>query len=122
MPGLESAFGFGYADLEGVGDTDPDAVTITLFDGATSLGSLSYPGTPDPAFPGGFAGIASTSEFDSAQVVFSSSALAYDFDNVSAIAASGTPEPDSATTALLGTLVLIGAMRWRRSSRLHNQP
>ena len=110
MPGLMSEFGFGYADLE-IG-TDPNAVTITLFDGAANLGSLSYTGAPDPTFTGGFAGIESSTPFTSAEIVFSSLASAYDFDNISAN--SATPEPGSATTALLGALVLIGGMQWRQ--------
>ncbi|MDX2503758.1 MAG: PEP-CTERM sorting domain-containing protein [Gammaproteobacteria bacterium] len=94
MPSLMSEFGFGYA-LLAVG-TVLDDVTITLFNGAIDLGSLTYSASPDPSFPGGFAGIGSTNAFDSAEIVFSSSAAAFDFDNISA---NAVPEP--ATFALL---------------------
>jgi hypothetical protein len=96
MPELSSAFGFAYALL--AGGVVPDGVTISLFNGATNLGSLVYSASPDPTFSGGFAGIGSTIPFTSAKIVFSPSAVAYDFDNVSANAA--VPEP--ATLAMLG--------------------
>jgi hypothetical protein len=94
MPAPRWAFGFGYAILA-TGEIS-DAVTITLFDGLTNLGSLSFSGSSDPNFTGGYAGIGSTIPFTSAQLVFSSRAGAFDFDNVS----SKIPEP--ATLALLG--------------------
>ena len=96
MNTLMSGFGFGYALL--AGGTVADGVTITLFDGAINLGSLVYSASPDPSFPGGFAGIGSTTAFNRAEIVFSGSAAAYDFDNVSVIAA--VPEP--ASLALIG--------------------
>jgi len=46
--------------------------TISIFSGATPLGTLSYTGAPDPAFTGGFAEIQSTIAFDRAEVTFNS--------------------------------------------------
>src|SRR5437764_8250015 len=58
LPFAATMFGYGYAILATV--AVPGATTISIFNGATFLGSLSYNGLPDPTFTGGFAGLAST--------------------------------------------------------------
>lgn len=106
MPTAMGEFGFGYSIL--AFGTVPDGVTITLFDGVTNLGSLVYAAVPDPTFPGGFAGIGSTTPFTRAELRFSPSAVAYDFDNLRA-----NPAPEPGTLALLG-LALAGLAATRR--------
>jgi hypothetical protein len=56
LPSSVDRFGYGYAVLDTVAVTA--ATTISLFSGATPVGSLSYDGAPDPTFSGG-AGIVS---------------------------------------------------------------
>ena len=70
LPSLSTLFGYGYAIL----NEDPvtNATTITLFSGATNVGTLSYDGVPDPVFTGGFAGIQSTIPFDTVHLTFDS--------------------------------------------------
>lgn len=93
LPGPSTQFGFGYAVL---GDgTIPGATTITLFSGATSVGSLAFTAVPDPTFPGGFAGLSSTLPFDNVRISFTSDALAWAVDDIRVTA---VPEP--ATLAL----------------------
>ena len=94
-------FGFGYALLN-VGPLS-NATTISLFNGATSVGSLSYNSTPDPLFSGGFAGIQSTAAFNIVKLTFDSiDAPAFALDNIRTFStASSVPEPS--TLLLLGT-------------------
>ena len=109
MPGAVTSFGFGFAIL----DLAPtaNALTITLFNGATNLGSLTYAGSPDPMFDGGFAGIGSTDAFTSARITFGPTAQSYAIDNMAAVTAA-IPEPG---TALFGlALCGIAAIRRRR--------
>jgi len=73
LPGYVNRFGFGYAVLATV--PLADATTISIFDGATLLGSLVYAGVPDPVFTGGFAGIESTILFNRVQVIFNSAVV-----------------------------------------------
>jgi len=93
LPGPSTQFGFGYALL--ADGTIPDATTITLFSGATNVGSLAFTAAPDPAFPGGFAGLSSTLAFDNVQITFTSEAVAWAVDDRRVTA---VPEP--ATLAL----------------------
>jgi hypothetical protein len=108
MPSAVTSFGFGFAILDTIPTTN--ALTITLFNGATSLGSLTYPGAPDPTFDGGFAGIGSTDAFTSARITFGPSAQSYAIDNMAVGASSPIPEPG---TALFG-LALCGVATIRR--------
>ncbi len=102
MPIPVHSFGFGFAIL----DFTPaaNAVTITVFNGLTNLGSLTYPGVPDPTppffFDGGFAGIGSTDYFTSAKITFGPTATAFAIDNLA------VPEPGSLALWLFGSAVL----------------
>jgi hypothetical protein len=81
LPSSVDTFGYAYA-LLGSG-TILNGTTISLFNGATPVGSLSYAATPDPSLPGGFAGIQSTLTFNRVEVTFNSvSATAFALDNV----------------------------------------
>jgi hypothetical protein len=114
FPTALSQFGYGYAILS----TSPvNATTITLFQGATNVGSLVYFGVPDPTFVGGFAGIASTIPFDRAQLTFNSVvAPAFAMDNVRTTpAATSAPEPTS--LVLLGVGLLGLSHRLARTRR-----
>jgi hypothetical protein len=106
-----SEFGFGYAVI--ALQTVPNAVTVTLFNGATNLGSLGYTGVPDPFFSGGFAGIADATPFDRVTLSFSSVARAYDIDNIRSV--SVVPEPATLTLLATGLLALgRGRLKPRR--------
>jgi hypothetical protein len=106
-----SMFGYGYAILN---VTTVTATTITVFDGATNVGSLPYIGAPDPTFTGGFAGIASTIPFTSASLTFNSiAAPAFALDNVRTGTVVSAPEPSAAL--LLGTG--LGVLWFRRRMR-----
>ena len=101
LPSFVDTFGYGYAVLSTGAVTA--ATTMSLFSGATPVGSLSYDGIPDPTFAGGFAGIASTIPFNSVRVTFNSvAAPAFALDNIrTATTAAPVPEPS--------TMLLVGA-------------
>ena len=111
FPSLVDTFGYGYA-LLGAG-TIPNGTTLSLFDGATSVGSLSFTATPDLVFPGGFAGIRSTLPFNRVEATFNSvSAASFALDNIRrGPAVAAVPEPT--TLVLLGTGVLSMMIRER---------
>jgi hypothetical protein len=109
LPSYAGSFGFGFAIL--AQGSIANAVTISLYDGATLVGSGVYAGSPDPGFTGGFAGISSDVQFNNVRVVFNSvDAPAFALDN---IRTSAVPEPG--TLLLLGTGVgLFAARRLKR--------
>ena len=113
FPTVIDRFGYGFAILATA--SIPNATTISLFDGAAPVGSLTFAGVPDPVFTGGFAGIQSTIPFNRADVTFNSVGIAaFALDNVRT-ATPGTPTavPEPATLLLLGSGLGVTA-RYRR--------
>ena len=99
LPSSVNLFGYGFAIFSE--EDVADATRISAFNGTTPVGSLSFPGTLDPFFTGGFAGIQSTTAFDRLELTFNSSvAPAFALDNL--IFASTIPEPSSLFLAVLG--------------------
>jgi len=108
LPLAATEVGFGYAILD-LG-TVTNATTISVYNGATLLGSLSYTGTSDPLFTGGFAGLQSTSPFNRVDITFNSTAApAFALDNVLLAA---VPEPSMTLVMLSGAVLLV--LRRRR--------
>jgi hypothetical protein len=106
FPVSVDTFGYGYA-LLGTG-TILNGTIISLFNGATPIGSLSYTATPDPSLPGGFAGIQSTLAFDRVEVTFNSvSATSFALDNVRRGPAVPVPEPTPLMLIAIGVLGMI---------------
>jgi hypothetical protein len=109
LPSLVDTFGYGYAILAST--PVAAATTISLFNGATPVGSLSFAGSPDPAFTGGFAGIQSTLPFNRVEATFNAvAAPAFAMDNIRTARLVTVPEP--ATILLLG--IGVGALARRR--------
>ena len=103
MPAATTQFGFGFAILDFV--PTANAVTITVYNGAANLGSITYPGTPDPSFDGGFAGIGSSDPFTSARITFGPTAAAFAIDNFA------VPEPGSLLLLAVGGALAALARR-----------
>src|SRR5262245_50652504 len=102
LPTPAFLFGYGYA-IQTIG-TLPGATTISLFNGATPVGSLQYTGMSDPVLTGGFAGIQSTIAFDRVQVVFLAGETAgFAMGNMQYVETVSTvPEPSSAWLVIMG--------------------
>lgn len=112
LGGLVNQFGYGYAVLSTVNVAN--ATTITLFNGATNVGSLSYNGVLDPTFAGGFAGIQSTLLFDTVQLTFNSvAAPAFALDNIR-FATTATTVPEPTSMVLFGSALAFFATRIRK--------
>lgn len=110
LPGFDTAVGYGFAV-----DTSAalsSATTVTLFNGTTNVGSLSFAGSPDPSFSGGFAGISSTVPFNIVDLTFnSSSAPAFAADNFVFASAAPVPEPESFGLVASGIVGLLALKR-----------
>ena len=104
-------FGLGYAFL--ALEPDPSALSISAFAGSELLGTLEFGADFDPLFPGGFAGVGSSTPFDRVVISFTHDASAgFAIDNLRTVARqSQVPEPSS--LALLG-LAAVAAFRRRR--------
>jgi hypothetical protein len=113
LPGLFDQFGFGWA----VFTTIPvaNATTLTLFNGATNVGALSYNGVPDPTFAGGFAGIRSSLPFNRVTIKFNAGAGAPAFVVDNFIMSTAVPEPSTILLMLSGVAGLLWGARRRIS-------
>jgi hypothetical protein len=110
LPSSVNLFGYGFAIFSE--EDVADATRISAFNGTTLVGSLSFFGTPDPFFTGGFAGIQSTTAFNRLELTFNSSvAPAFALDNLAF--ASTVPEPSSLFLAALGFGVVTALLRKR---------
>jgi hypothetical protein len=106
------SFGFGFA-LQGLTTSVANAVTLTLFSGATNLGSLSFAGNADPNFTGGFAGIGNNVFFDRVQITFNQNATGFAVDNF--VARDRVPENGGTLLMLLAGAAPLGVLaRLRR--------
>ncbi len=110
LPGPATRFGYGFAILNN--GFIANATTITLYNGNTFIGSLSYDGDSDPDFTGGFAGIQSSDPFDTAYISFDPNAApAWAFDNV--MIYNDVPEPGSLLLMGSGVVGIAGLVRRR---------
>ena len=117
LPSSVDTFGYGYAILNNAAVAN--ATAISVFGGATLLGSQSYNGSPNPDFAGGFAGIQSTIPFNRVEITFNSvAAPAFALDNIRMLSADGSEVPEPATLVLLASGVL-GLFRARSARRHH---
>jgi len=116
LPNLTTQFGYGYAIDAGV--SVPGATTIELFAGATSIGSISFTGIPDPIFTGGFAGVASDTPFDRAVLTFSNAGDAFAVDNVTFNANKASDEGQTLILLSAGVSLLLFLRGLRRESRV----
>lgn len=118
LPSSETLFGYGFALLSSA--TISDASTISLFDGATPVGSQSYAGSPDPNFTGGFAGIESTTPFNTVALTFNFTNVgAFALDNVRFASVSvQVPEPGTLLLVTSGIGFLLCAGLWHRRTKL----
>jgi hypothetical protein len=115
LPSLTTGIGYGFAVLSQ--SALANATTITLFNGTTNVGSLSFGGSPDPLFTGGFAGISSTLPFNIVDINFNpAQASAFAVDNIVVATTPAVPEPESLALVASGIAGLIAARRKSRSA------
>lgn len=109
LPGPQQRIGYGWgmSAMGGVSTTH-----VSLYDANdTLLGTLMMNGSPDPAFNGGFLGVASSQAFTRADVSWSGDGPRFAFDN---LRFDAVPEPATAAQALLAALVIGWGGRRRR--------
>ncbi len=112
LPTYTNALGYGFADL--AAGTLADATTITLLDGTSIVGAMTFSGSPDPIFTGGFAGIDSTVPFNQVALTFdSANAPAFAVDNIT-YAVPAVPEPGSIVLLASGLAGVIARRRFVR--------
>jgi hypothetical protein len=105
LPSSTTLFGFGYV----INTYLPFATrttTVSLFNGVTPVGALTYTAVPDPGVPGGFAGIESTTPFDRVGVTFGGPAEFYGVDNITLLTAAAVPEPSTILSTVAGLSLL----------------
>jgi hypothetical protein len=115
LPNLTTEFGYGYAIRAEI--SVPAATTIDLFAGPTPVGSISFTGSPDPIFTGGFAGVASDAPFDRAVLTFSDVGDAFAVDNVTFSANKASDEGQTLILLSAGVSLLLFLRGRRREFR-----
>lgn len=112
LPRAVTQFGYGYAVLgQGI---ITDATTMSIFNGNTALGSLSFTAANDPVFSGGFAGLQSTTGFNRVELTFTGGpAFAFGKLRYTEVAAA-VPEPQTWAIMLLGFGFVGVTLRSRR--------
>jgi len=112
LPSAVNLFGYGFGLLS-TETTVANATSISAFSGTTLLGSVSFSGSRDPNFTGGFAGISSTTPFDIVALTFNQMAgprpSSFSVDNLRFAA---VPEP-STFLLVLGVAAVICCWRSR---------
>ena len=103
LPNLAIQLGYGYALNAEV--SIPAATSIELFAASTPVGSISFTGTPDPTFTGGFAGVASDTPFDRAVLTFSDVGDTFAVDNVTFAANRASDEEQTLISCQLAFLL-----------------
>jgi hypothetical protein len=106
----------GYGFALSTTTTVTNATTVQLFDALNnSLGSLSFNGSPDPLFTGGFAGVGNDVPFSRAEVTFASGLeTRFAFDNLQYGAGDALPVPEPGTLLLLTAGMAAVAVKKRR--------
>lgn len=107
----------GYGFALSTATTVTNATTVQLFDALNnSLGSLSFNGSPDPFFTGGFAGVGNDVPFSRAEVTFAAPApfVRFAFDNLQYGAGDALPVPEPGTLLLFTAGMAAVAMKKRR--------